>query len=184
MCRRSICTTSLFPTPTPSTRPRSTKPGSAGTAAIKPTARPRTDGDWAKQLGIPNASPDILPGYPQHAAAAAITTSGPGGFSERRGASFTFQENLTKIVCEAHHEVRLRGGPHHLRLAGRDIPFRPICHGRHGLSVPAEHRQRIREFPAWDGLRAPRLRRRRRTGSRAGGRTRSMSRTTTSPPAT
>jgi hypothetical protein len=97
---------------------------------------PTTNGDWAKQLGIPNASPvsfpDILNGSNTR-----YYNLGPGGYSERRGADFTFQENLTKIV--AHHTLKF--GYELIRttysslvetfpsgryvMGGSDYPFRP-----------------------------------------------------------
>ena len=64
---------------------------------------PTTDGDWAKQLGIPNVSPvsfpDILNG-----GGGRYYNLGPGGFSERRGADTSFQDNVTKIVAK--HTVK------------------------------------------------------------------------------
>src|SRR5215472_440016 len=60
---------------------------------------PTQGGDWAKQLGIPNVSgatfPDIL-----NSSGSRYYNLGPGGFSERRGADITFQDNVTKVVSK------------------------------------------------------------------------------------
>lgn len=60
---------------------------------------PTTNGDWARQLGIPNTSaesfPDIL-----NTSGSRYYNLGPGGFSERRGADFSFQNNVTKIISK------------------------------------------------------------------------------------
>ena len=58
---------------------------------------PTTGGGWAKQLGIPNVSPESFPDI-LNGSGSRYYNLGPGGFSERRGADFSFQENLTKIV--------------------------------------------------------------------------------------
>ena len=64
---------------------------------------PTTDGDWAKQLGIPNASPVSFPDI-LNSGGGRYYNLGPGGFSERRGADTSFQDNVTKIVAK--HTVK------------------------------------------------------------------------------
>ena len=96
---------------------------------------PTTNGDWAKQLGIPNASPvgfpDILNGSSRY------YNLGPGGFSERRGADFTFQDNVTKIVrnhtmkfgyeiIRTRYDSQVETFPSgRYAMGGTDFPFRP-----------------------------------------------------------
>ena len=75
---------------------------------------------------------------------------------------------------QPHREIRLRTGPHDLRFAGGDVSIGPLQPRRHGLPFSHQHGQSIRELPAGAGLRAPPSRRRRRSGSRAGGRTPSI----------
>ncbi len=60
---------------------------------------PTTNGDWAKQLGIPNTSPESFPDL-LRSDASRYYNLGPGGFNERRGADFSFQNNLTKIISK------------------------------------------------------------------------------------
>jgi hypothetical protein len=55
------------------------------------------NGDWAKQLGIPNVSPETFPDF-LNSSGGRFYNAGPGGRSERLGQDFSFQENLTKIV--------------------------------------------------------------------------------------
>ncbi len=61
------------------------------------TSPPTQGGDWAKQLGIPNVSPETFPDI-LNSGGGRYYNLGPGGFSERRGADMSFQENLTKVV--------------------------------------------------------------------------------------
>jgi len=60
---------------------------------------PTQGGDWAKQLGIPNVSPETFPDI-LNGSGSRYYNLGPGGFSERRGADFTFQDNVTKVVSK------------------------------------------------------------------------------------
>jgi hypothetical protein len=60
---------------------------------------PTTGGDWARQLGIPNVSPESFPDI-LNSTGGRYYNLGPGGFSERRGTDFTFQNNTTKIVSK------------------------------------------------------------------------------------
>jgi len=101
------------------------------------TNSPRTqNGDWAKQLGIPNVSPVTFPDI-LNTGGGRYYNLGPGGLSERRGADFSFQENLTKIISK--HTMKL--GYEVIRttydslvetfpsgryvMGGTDFPFRP-----------------------------------------------------------
>jgi hypothetical protein len=62
------------------------------------TAVPQTFGqDWAKQLGIPNVSPDTFPDF-QNSGGARFYGFGPGGRSYTRAEDITFQENFTKVL--------------------------------------------------------------------------------------
>ena len=97
---------------------------------------PTQNGDWAKQLGIPNASPATFPDI-LNTGGGRYYNLGPGGYSERRGASYSFQENVTKIVAKH----TLKAGYEVIRttydslvetfpsgryvLGGTDFPFRP-----------------------------------------------------------
>src|SRR5438045_419262 len=59
---------------------------------------PTQNGDWAKQLGIPNVSSETFPDLVQNANNTRYYNLGPGGFSEKRGTDWSFQENVTKII--------------------------------------------------------------------------------------
>ncbi len=96
---------------------------------------PTTGGDWAKQLGIPNVSPESFPDI-LNGGGGRYYNLGPGGFSQRRAADFSFQENLTKIISKhtlkAGYEV-IRSNYDSLvetfpsgryNLGGTDFPFR------------------------------------------------------------
>jgi hypothetical protein len=58
---------------------------------------PTQGGDWARQLGIPNVSPETFPDI-RNTGGNRYYNLGPGGFSQRRAADFSFQENVTKVV--------------------------------------------------------------------------------------
>jgi hypothetical protein len=100
------------------------------------TNSPRTqNGDWGKQLGMPNVSPETFPDILN--GGSRYYNLGPGGFSERRGADFSFQDNVTKIVSK--HTLKI--GYELIRttydslvetfpsgryvMGGTDFPFRP-----------------------------------------------------------
>lgn len=58
---------------------------------------PAQNGDWAKQLGIPNVSAETFPDFLMPNGTRYFN-AGPGGKSERIAQDYSFQENLTKIV--------------------------------------------------------------------------------------
>lgn len=61
------------------------------------TRRPITqDGNWAQQLGIPNASAETFPEI--RGAGSRYYNLGPGGLDEQLARDYTFQNNVTKIV--------------------------------------------------------------------------------------
>ena len=64
---------------------------------IQVNSPPTTGGAWARQLGIPNVSPESFPDI-LNSSGGRYYNLGPGGFSERRGTDFTLQENITKVV--------------------------------------------------------------------------------------
>jgi hypothetical protein len=64
---------------------------------IQTNSPPTTGGDWARQLGIPNVSPESFPDI-LNSSGSRYYNLGPGGYSRRKGADFTFQNNVTKIV--------------------------------------------------------------------------------------
>ena len=96
---------------------------------------PTTGGDWGKQLGIPNVSPASFPDI-LNGGGSRYYNLGPGGYSKRRGADFSFQENLTKIVSKhtlkfGYEEIRttydslVETFPSgRFTLGGTDFPFR------------------------------------------------------------
>jgi hypothetical protein len=94
-------------------------------------ARPTTDQDWAKQLGIPNVSPRTFPNF--------NIGYGLSGLSDSRlvGEDLTFQDNFTQILrthtIKAGYELvrtrvssslpELPSGTYN--FAGTDLPFTP-----------------------------------------------------------
>src|SRR5262249_4635850 len=98
---------------------------------------PTQNGDWAKQLGIPNVSPETFPDIVRDVNNTRYYNLGPGGYSERRGADYSFQDNVTKIISK--HTVKF--GYEVIRttfdslvetlpsgrylMGGTDFPFRP-----------------------------------------------------------
>ena len=58
---------------------------------------PTQGGDWARQLGIPNVSPETSP-TSSRAAAAAITTWAPADSASAAARISPFQENVTKVI--------------------------------------------------------------------------------------
>jgi len=61
------------------------------------TRRPPTqDGDWAKQLGIPNTTAETFPEI--RGGGSRYYNFGPGGLEEQLSKDYSFQNNLTKIV--------------------------------------------------------------------------------------
>ncbi|MFN7925608.1 MAG: carboxypeptidase regulatory-like domain-containing protein [Bryobacteraceae bacterium] len=97
---------------------------------------PAQNGDWAKQLGIPNVSAETFPDF-LNSGGGRFFNAGPGGKSERIGEDFSFQENLTKIVQK--HTLKLgyeliRTGYDSLAetfpsgryfMGGTELPFTP-----------------------------------------------------------
>ncbi|MBK9166966.1 MAG: TonB-dependent receptor [Bryobacterales bacterium] len=65
---------------------------------------PTFNQDWARQLGIPNASPLTFPDL-LTAGGGRLFGLGPGGRSQRVAEDFTFQENFTKVFNK--HTVKV-----------------------------------------------------------------------------
>ena len=101
------------------------------------TAEPPTQGqDWAKQLGIPNASPETFPDI-LNPSGGRYYNLGPGGRNEQIAGDISFQNNLTKVVgkhtLKFGYEVVRTSYDSYLEsfpsgryfMGGTDFPFRP-----------------------------------------------------------
>jgi hypothetical protein len=96
---------------------------------------PTTGGDWARQLGIPNVGPESFPDI-LNSSGGRYYNLGPGGYSERRGTDFTFQDNITKIVSKhtlkfgyeiartTYDSLAQTFSSGRYNLGGTDFPFR------------------------------------------------------------
>ncbi|HYI97896.1 MAG TPA: carboxypeptidase regulatory-like domain-containing protein [Bryobacteraceae bacterium] len=100
------------------------------------TALPETfNQDWAKQLGIPNVSPETFPDF-QNGSGTRFYGLGPGGQSYTRAEDITFQENFTKVfsshtfktgyeMIRTRYNSRIESLPSGAyRFGGTEFPFR------------------------------------------------------------